>query len=95
MFGFPQSLPTKEREEGVDSEQVMLPPSLSSDYETPKSSNGVVHNHEAANGATCCQQLRGECVEGCITHVLFMFKHLKQIHTWHIVMNLFYMYIYF
>lgn len=61
MFGFPQSLPTKEREEGVDSEQVMLPPSLSSEYETPKSSNGVVRNHEAANGATCCQQLRGEC----------------------------------
>ncbi|KAM8750557.1 solute carrier organic anion transporter family member 3A1 [Acanthopagrus schlegelii] len=58
MFGFPQSLPTKEREEGGDSEQVMLPPSLSSDYETPKSSNGVVRNHEAANGATCCQQLR-------------------------------------
>uniref|UniRef100_A0A8C4EQU3 Solute carrier organic anion transporter family member n=1 Tax=Dicentrarchus labrax TaxID=13489 RepID=A0A8C4EQU3_DICLA len=58
MFGFPQSLPTKEREEGADSEQVMLPPSLNSDYETPKSSNGVVRNHEPANSPTCCQQLR-------------------------------------
>ncbi|KAG7216059.1 hypothetical protein INR49_007811, partial [Caranx melampygus] len=58
MFGFPQSLPTKEREEGADSEQVMLPPSLSQDYETPKPSNGVAHNHEPANSPTCCQQLR-------------------------------------
>lgn len=58
MFGFPQSLPTKEREEGADSEQVMLPPSLSPEYEAPKSSNGVVMNHEPANSPTCCQQLR-------------------------------------
>ncbi|KAK5867435.1 hypothetical protein PBY51_011927 [Eleginops maclovinus] len=58
MFGFPQSLPIKEREEGADSEQVMLPPSLSADYETPKPSNGVVCNHEPANSPTCCQQLR-------------------------------------
>lgn len=62
MFGFPQSLPTKEREEGADSEQVMLPPSLSQDYETPKPSNGIAHNHEPANSPTCCQQLRGEHV---------------------------------
>lgn len=60
MFGFPQSLPAREREEGADSEQVMLPPSLSSDCETPKPSNGVVVNHEPANSPTCCQQLRGE-----------------------------------
>ncbi|XP_074534401.1 solute carrier organic anion transporter family member 3A1 isoform X2 [Halichoeres trimaculatus] len=58
MFGFPQSLPTKDREEGAESEQVMLPPSLNSDYETPKSSNGLIGNHEAANSPTCCQQLR-------------------------------------
>lgn len=59
MFGFPQSLPTKEHEEdGADSEQVMLPPSHSSEYlEAPKPSNGVA-NHEPANSATCCQQLR-------------------------------------
>lgn len=60
MFGFPQSLPNKEREEGADSEQVMLPPSLNTDYETPKPSNGTVRNHELANSPTCCQQLRGE-----------------------------------
>ncbi|XP_040894667.1 solute carrier organic anion transporter family member 3A1 [Toxotes jaculatrix] len=58
MFGFPQSLPTKEKEEGADSEQVMLPPPLNPDYETPKPSNGVVRNHEPANSPTCCQQLR-------------------------------------
>ncbi|XP_041853797.1 solute carrier organic anion transporter family member 3A1 [Melanotaenia boesemani] len=58
MFGFPQSLPTKERDEGTDSEQVMLPPSLSPDCETPKPSNGVVLSHEPANSPTCCQQLR-------------------------------------
>lgn len=58
MFGFPQSLPTKEKEEGADSEQVMLPPPLNTDYEAPKPSNGAACGHEAANSATCCQQLR-------------------------------------
>ncbi|KAL6106786.1 slco3a1 [Pungitius sinensis] len=58
MFGFPQSLPTGEREEGAESEQVMLPPSPSADHETQKASNGVAHNHEPANSPTCCQQLR-------------------------------------
>ncbi|XP_061781036.1 solute carrier organic anion transporter family member 3A1 [Nerophis lumbriciformis] len=60
MFGFPQSLPTKEREEGPDSEQTMLPPAapLSPDYEAPKTSNGAMSNHELANSPTCCQQLR-------------------------------------
>ncbi|XP_040018991.2 solute carrier organic anion transporter family member 3A1 [Gasterosteus aculeatus] len=58
MFGFPQSLPTGEREEGPESEQVMLPPSATADYETQKASNGVAHNHEPANSPTCCQQLR-------------------------------------
>ncbi|XP_075998525.1 solute carrier organic anion transporter family member 3A1 isoform X2 [Genypterus blacodes] len=57
MFGFPQSLPTREKEEGVESEQVMLPPALNSDFETPKPSNGVL-TYEPANNATCCQQLR-------------------------------------
>lgn len=58
MFGFPHSLPPKERDEGTESEQVMLPPSLSQEYETPKPSNGVVLSHEPANTPTCCQQLR-------------------------------------
>ncbi|KAM4573941.1 solute carrier organic anion transporter family member 3A1 isoform 1-T1 [Odontesthes bonariensis] len=58
MFGFPQSLPSSERDEGTESEQVMLPPSLTPDYETPKPSNGVVLSHEPANSPTCCQQLR-------------------------------------
>ncbi|XP_072241904.1 solute carrier organic anion transporter family member 3A1 [Leuresthes tenuis] len=58
MFGFPQSLPSSERDEGAESEQVMLPPSLTPDCETPKPSNGVVLSHEPANSPTCCQQLR-------------------------------------
>nr|XP_057931187.1 solute carrier organic anion transporter family member 3A1 isoform X1 [Doryrhamphus excisus]XP_057931189.1 solute carrier organic anion transporter family member 3A1 isoform X1 [Doryrhamphus excisus] len=60
MFGFPQSLPTKEREEGPDSEQAMLPPAAPSSpgYEAPKTSNGAVSNHERPNSLTCCQQLR-------------------------------------
>lgn len=62
MFGFPHSLPKKERDEGTESEQVMLPPPLSPDSETPKPSNGVVLSSEPVNSATCCQQLRGERV---------------------------------
>ncbi|KAM8891322.1 solute carrier organic anion transporter family member 3A1 [Spinachia spinachia] len=58
MFGFPQSLPTSEREEGAESEQVMLPPSLGADHEAQTAGNGVAHNHEPANSPTCCQQLR-------------------------------------
>lgn len=73
MFGFPQSLPAREREEGADSEQVMLPPSLSSDCETPKPSNGVVVNHEPANSPTCCQQLRGEHAASSVVLQFFFF----------------------
>lgn len=58
MFGFPQSLPTKEREEGPDSEHAMLPPSLGSEHETPSVSNGALRSSEPVNSATCCQQLR-------------------------------------
>ncbi|XP_034032431.1 solute carrier organic anion transporter family member 3A1 isoform X2 [Thalassophryne amazonica] len=58
MFGFPQSLPTRDREDETESEQVMLPPSLSADCETPKPSNGAMCNYEPATSATCCQQLR-------------------------------------
>lgn len=65
MFGFPHSLPIKDKEEGEDSEHVMLPPSLSSDYETPSASNGILRSHEPANSPTCCQQLRGECSSLC------------------------------
>lgn len=83
MFGFPQSLPTSAKEEGLDSEQVMLPPSLVSDYETPKPSNGVVGNHEPVNSPTCCQQLRGECVR-CSSAVCYVqncskISHIEQL----------------
>ncbi|XP_046889713.1 solute carrier organic anion transporter family member 3A1 isoform X1 [Hypomesus transpacificus] len=57
MFGFPQSLPRRDGEDGGESEQAMLSPSTSMDYK-PKPSNGVAHSHEPTNSPTCCQQLR-------------------------------------
>lgn len=59
MFGFPHSLPTKEKEEVTESERAMLPAPLCS--ETLNASNGIPSSHEPANSPTCCQQLRGEC----------------------------------
>ncbi|XP_051953612.1 solute carrier organic anion transporter family member 3A1-like [Xyrauchen texanus] len=59
MFGFPQSLPCREVEGGVESEQAMLPPSLAQDNEKSKSSNGVLQNCQPnSNSLSCCQQLR-------------------------------------
>lgn len=58
MFGFPQSLPRRDGEDGGESEQAMLSPTTSLDYKMPNPSNGVVHNHEPRNSPTCCQQLR-------------------------------------
>lgn len=62
MFGFPQSLPGKEVEEGLESEQAMLPSSLPQDYEKSKPNNGVLQNYQPnSNNLSCCQQLRGLC----------------------------------
>ncbi|MEQ2182086.1 hypothetical protein GOODEAATRI_018440 [Goodea atripinnis] len=72
MFGFPHSLPAREVDEGAESEQVMLPPALSQEYETPKPSNGVVLIHEPANSPTCCQQLRGMTAIPCACLGIFM-----------------------
>uniref|UniRef100_A0A8C1J4K8 Solute carrier organic anion transporter family member n=1 Tax=Cyprinus carpio TaxID=7962 RepID=A0A8C1J4K8_CYPCA len=59
MFGFPQSLPGKEVEGGLESEQAMLPSSLAQDHEKSKPSNGVLQNHQPnGNSLSCCQQLR-------------------------------------
>lgn len=60
MFGFPQSLPSKEMEGVLESEQAMLPASLPQDYEKSKPSNGVLQNYQPnSNSLSCCQQLRG------------------------------------
>ncbi|CAL8236945.1 unnamed protein product [Boreogadus saida] len=61
MFGFPQSLPLRDGEDGgQESEQAMLSPAgLNTEYQMPKpSSNGAAGHHEPANSPTCCQQLR-------------------------------------
>ena len=63
MFGFPQSLPLREGEDGgQESEQAMLSPTgMNTEYQMPKpSSNGAAGHHEPANSPTCCQQLRGD-----------------------------------
>ncbi|TRY77711.1 hypothetical protein DNTS_017275 [Danionella cerebrum] len=54
-----QSLPGKESEGVLESEQAMLPPSLTQDYEKAKPSNGVPQNYQAnSSSLSCCQQLR-------------------------------------
>ncbi|XP_026086673.1 solute carrier organic anion transporter family member 3A1-like [Carassius auratus] len=59
MFGFPQSLPGKEVEGGLESEQAMLPSSLPQDPEKSKPSNGVLQNCQpSGNSLSCCQQIR-------------------------------------
>ncbi|KAM6961089.1 solute carrier organic anion transporter family member 3A1 isoform 2-T2 [Aplochiton taeniatus] len=58
MFGFPQSLAPRDGEGAGESEQAMLPPTQTADYEAPKPSNGAAHNHEPTSSPTCCQQLR-------------------------------------
>ncbi|XP_041966588.1 solute carrier organic anion transporter family member 3A1 [Alosa sapidissima] len=59
MFGFPQSLPTHDGEPRAESEQAMLSPSMSQDYDQHKPSNGVAAGHQDnSNSPSCCQQLR-------------------------------------
>nr|XP_046204327.1 solute carrier organic anion transporter family member 3A1-like [Oncorhynchus gorbuscha] len=58
MFGFPQSLNEQDVDIGGESEQAMLPPSLSRDYEGNKPTNGVIHGFQANSGLTCCEHMR-------------------------------------
>ncbi|MFT7806723.1 solute carrier organic anion transporter family member 3A1-like [Arapaima gigas] len=58
MFGFPQSLAEQDGGSGCESEQAMLPKSLSQVYERPKPSNGVLQHHEPSGRPSCFQQLR-------------------------------------
>eukprot|EP00063_Salmo_salar_P057416 XP_014032251.1 PREDICTED: solute carrier organic anion transporter family member 3A1-like [Salmo salar] len=58
MFGFPQSLNEQDVDIGVESEQAMLTPSLSRDYEGNKPTNGVIHGFQANSGLTCCEHMR-------------------------------------
>ncbi|XP_012993471.1 solute carrier organic anion transporter family member 3A1 isoform X3 [Esox lucius] len=59
MFGFPQSLDEQDGDSGGgESEQAMLPQSLSGDYEGSRGANGAIHSLEANSGLTCCQHLR-------------------------------------
>ncbi|XP_070998628.1 solute carrier organic anion transporter family member 3A1-like [Oncorhynchus clarkii lewisi] len=58
MFGFPQSLNEQDVDSGGESEQAMLPPSLSRDYEGNKPTNGAIHGFQANSGLTCCEHMR-------------------------------------
>ena len=60
MFGFPQSLNEQDVDSGGESEQAMLPPSLSRDYEGNKPTNGAIHGFQANSGLTCCEHMRGD-----------------------------------
>lgn len=57
MFGFPSSL-SEHQEGGTESEQAMLPPAMTQTYDRSKPSNGVLPNHQATDGVSCCDQLR-------------------------------------
>ncbi|XP_029604409.1 solute carrier organic anion transporter family member 3A1-like, partial [Salmo trutta] len=58
MFGFPQSLNEHDVDIGGESEQAVLPPSPSRDYEGNKPTNGVIHGFQANSGLTCCEHMR-------------------------------------
>uniref|UniRef100_A0A8K9UHK4 Solute carrier organic anion transporter family member n=1 Tax=Oncorhynchus mykiss TaxID=8022 RepID=A0A8K9UHK4_ONCMY len=58
MFGFPQSLNEQDVDSTGESEQAMLPPSLSRDYEGNKPTNGAIHGFQANSGLTCCEHMR-------------------------------------
>ncbi|KAJ3593596.1 hypothetical protein NHX12_005930 [Muraenolepis orangiensis] len=60
MFGFPQSLDPQDADGGGESEQAMLPPSLSAEYHGNKPGNAgaAVLSYDVNSGLTVCQHLR-------------------------------------
>lgn len=59
MFGFPQALDEQQLDAGGESEQAMLPPSLSLEYPGSKP-KGSVHGFDINSGLSVCEHLRGE-----------------------------------
>ncbi|XP_028999913.1 solute carrier organic anion transporter family member 3A1-like isoform X2 [Betta splendens] len=57
MFGFPQALDEQDMDGGAESEQSMLPSSLSLDLQDTKA-NGAVHGFDMNSGLSVCEHLR-------------------------------------
>lgn len=59
MFGFPQALDEQDMDGGAESEQSMLPSSLTLDFQDNKS-NGAIHSLDINSGLSVCEHLRGK-----------------------------------
>lgn len=59
MFGFPQALDEQDMDVGAESEQAMLPTSLSMEYQGTKPKSAI-HGFDINSGLSVCQHLRGE-----------------------------------
>lgn len=59
MFGFPQALDEQDMDGGAESEQAMLPSSLTLDYQDTKP-NGAIHGFDMNSGLSVCEHLRGK-----------------------------------
>uniref|UniRef100_A0A4W6G3E2 Solute carrier organic anion transporter family member n=1 Tax=Lates calcarifer TaxID=8187 RepID=A0A4W6G3E2_LATCA len=57
MFGFPQALDEQDMDGGGESEQAMLPPSLTLEYQGSKP-NGTIHGFDINSGLSVCEHLR-------------------------------------
>lgn len=62
MFGFPQALDEQDMDSGAESEQAMLPSSMSLEFQGSKP-NGAIHGFDINSGLSVCQHLRGEEVK--------------------------------
>lgn len=72
MFGFPQALDEQDMDGGGESEQAMLPPSLSMEYQGSKP-NGAFYGFDMNSGLSVCEHLRGkvENITMCVIVLLF------------------------
>lgn len=59
MFGFPKALDEQDMDGGGESEQAMLPSSLTLEYQGSKP-NGAIHGFDMNSGLTVCEHLRGK-----------------------------------
>lgn len=59
MFGFPQALDVQDMDGGGESEQAMLPSSLTLEYQGSKP-NGAIRGFDMNSGLSVCEHLRGK-----------------------------------
>ena len=59
MFGFPQALDEQDMDGGGESEQAMLPSSLTMEYQGSKP-NGTMRGFDLNSGLTVCEHLRSK-----------------------------------